>query len=565
MMFIELAVKSSLILGAALVAVALMGRRTAATRHVVLASALVATLSLPALAVVGPHWRVSSPIPFTKTSEQPVSRSIEVPEPVAHNAGSGLRVIQDRNRSSNFAPRWGTGASLALLTFVWLIGVAIAAVRLMAGIASATRLARDAAPLTNSDWNDSLASISDSLRLACEVALRTSDRAAVPLAWRLGRTCTLILPTAAKGWEADTRRAVLLHECGHLDRHDCVVRSLATLACGFWWFNPLAHFALRRLRGEQERACDDLVLAAGVAPVDYARQLFEIANRSVVANAEPTPIVAMVRRSELEDRMFAIVDRSRRRGTLSRRTRLIATVIVGVVVAVVGALRLSAARAQSGTMGVALLQGTGPGGPQFALMREVEEDTRVRVARALEAVSQDNDESVRAVAERALQTIRALPPGTVVVSRSCRGNCRPGSGGFASLACAVLFEAQSKMALWELESGVAGVRRAAVTKLRRESETGADALAELLRDSDPQVRSLAAIELDSVTFPPAVPGWIDLLLDKDDSLRERAAISLGVIGDPAAVDALTSVLLNDSNSDVRRQAARSLGLIAGGS
>jgi HEAT repeat protein len=107
-------------------------------------------------------------------------------------------------------------------------------------------------------------------------------------------------------------------------------------------------------------------------------------------------------------------------------------------------------------------------------------------------------------------------------------------------------------------------RRQAVTKLWRESETGAETLAELLRDPDPQIRRLAAIRLDSVTFPPAVPAWIDLLADQDDSLRERAAISLGAIGDPAAVDGLTSVLLNDSNPDVRRQAARSLGLIAAG-
>ena len=68
---------------------------------------------------------------------------------------------------------------------------------------------------------------------------------------------------------------------------------------------------------------------------------------------------------------------------------------------------------------------------------------------------------------------------------------------------------------------------------------------------------------DSVVFPPAVPGWIVLLGDSDESLRERAAISLGAIGDPSAIDPLTSTL-NDASPDVRRQAARSLGLIAAG-
>jgi HEAT repeat protein len=128
----------------------------------------------------------------------------------------------------------------------------------------------------------------------------------------------------------------------------------------------------------------------------------------------------------------------------------------------------------------------------------------------------------------------------------------------------VIFETETKMALWGLDSRIDTARRHAVTRLSAHSETGAGALAELLRDPDPEVRTLAAIRLDSMIFPPAVPGWIDLLVDKDDSLRERAVISLGAIGDPVAIDGLTSVLLNDPNPDVRRQAARSLGLIAAG-
>lgn len=131
-------------------------------------------------------------------------------------------------------------------------------------------------------------------------------------------------------------------------------------------------------------------------------------------------------------------------------------------------------------------------------------------------------------------------------------------------AAQVLFESETKMALLELARRTDTARRHAVPRLWAHSETGAEMLSELLGDPDPEVRALAAIRLDSVIFPPAVPRWIDLLADKDDSLRERAAISLGAIGDPAAVTALTSVLLDDPNPDVRRQAARSLSLIATG-
>ena len=553
-MLIELTVKSSMVLVASLAAVALMRRHSAATRHLVLASAFVATLALPALVIVGPRWRVPSWPRFPTTSPSS-SRSVEA-QPT-HGRDSALQALDTgRGDASTFQSRWTTDAWIRVLTIVWLIGVAVSGIRLLAGIAAAIRLAQDAHTLTSPNWNDSLTSIANSMTLAHRVALRTSAHASVPLAWRFGPTCTLILPVTAECWSSDARRAVLLHECGHLDRHDCAIRALAVLACGVWWFNPLAHVALRRLRREQERACDDLVLAAGIAPLDYARQLLEMARRSLTTTSAATAVVAMIHRTELEDRMFAIVDTSRRRGALSPRSRLLAIAVVVAAVAVLGGLRLSAARTQSFSAGAMSLQASGPGGPQFEWTREVDDETRRRVGGALDAASRDNDAQVRAVAERALQTIREMPQGTVAVSARCRGNCVVETG-LPSMATAIF-------SMLQLESRRETTRRQAVLRLSPHSETGAETLAGLLRDPDPEVRTLAAIRLDSVIFSPAVPGWIDLLVDEDDNLRERAAISLGAIGDPAAIDALTSVLLNDRNPDVRRQAARSLGRIATG-
>jgi beta-lactamase regulating signal transducer with metallopeptidase domain len=565
MMLVELTAKSSLVLSAALVAVAVLRHGSAATRHIVLASAFVTTLALPAIVVVGPHWHIPSLSRSTETRGPLLSGSVDPARRRANSDGTILHALQSSLGASDFRSHRPADYWVRVLTIIWLLGVAIHAVRLCLGIASSVRLVREAEPLTDSDWNESLTSVAHSMTLAHPVALCTSTRAAVPLAWRLGRSSTLILPPEAKRWEADTRRAVLLHECGHLYRHDCAIRSLAVLSCGLWWFNPLAYLALRRLRREQEQACDDAVLAAGMAPVDYARQLLEMARRSVAADLPRMPILAIVCRSELEDRMFAIVDRSRRRGPLSPQTRLVATTVVVAFVAALGGLRLSAAPTPSSTQGVVSLRATGPGGPLFEWTREVGEETRRRVAGALEATStRDSDAQVRAEADQILQTIRDMPTGTVILSESCRGNCLVGTKGLPSMA-ALMFETETKMALLELESRTEIMRRYAVARLSPHSETGADALAELLGDPDHEVRSLAAIRLDSVIFPPAVPRWIALLVDEDESLRERAAISLGVIGDPAAIDALTSALLNDPNADVRRQAARSLGRIATGS
>jgi len=192
--------------------------------------------------------------------------------------------------------------------------------------------------------------------------------------------------------------------------------------------------------------------------------------------------------------------------------------------------------------------------------RSVAEETRRRIGDVLSRLVGDSDDQVREAALHGLDAINALPRGTVVVASPCRGNCVVFD---ARMASAIMFEMETKHALFALSLDNT-VRRDAVFRLIGRTESSAEALAQLLQDPDPAIRSAAAIKFDSVVFPAAVPGWIALLTDNDASLRERAAISLGAIGDPSAIDPLEAALLNDASPDVRRQAVRSLALIAAG-
>jgi len=58
----------------------------------------------------------------------------------------------------------------------------------------------------------------------------------------------------------DERRLILAHEIQHQRRRDNAWNLLACLLCCLHWFNPLAWLAWRRLRQDQELACDAAVL-----------------------------------------------------------------------------------------------------------------------------------------------------------------------------------------------------------------------------------------------------------------------------------------------------------------
>jgi beta-lactamase regulating signal transducer with metallopeptidase domain len=59
----------------------------------------------------------------------------------------------------------------------------------------------------------------------------------------------------------EDRRLMLAHELAHRERGDTRVNSIAALWLCAFWFNPLAHWALGRIRFDQELACDAIVVS----------------------------------------------------------------------------------------------------------------------------------------------------------------------------------------------------------------------------------------------------------------------------------------------------------------
>ncbi|PYT32976.1 MAG: hypothetical protein DMG58_09005 [Acidobacteria bacterium] len=250
---------------------------------------------------------------------------------------------------------------------VWMAGAGVCLLRWRNGTRQVAGLRRKAAPLEQADVahvSGLVREAASELRLRRPVTVSIGDNGIVPMATGLLRPAVL-LPREAALWSRERLYIVLLHELAHIRRRDCVTQALAELAGSLYWFNPLVWLAIRRLRIERERACDDLVLSAGNKASDYAAHLLALA-RPLESGALASASVAMASSSHLETRLRSILNPQLDRRALTRVAGVTALVIAACLV-----LPLAAMRPQTGdarTVSGAVFDAAGAVVPEAAVV-----------------------------------------------------------------------------------------------------------------------------------------------------------------------------------------------------
>jgi beta-lactamase regulating signal transducer with metallopeptidase domain len=303
----------SMVLGLALAAVALLRRRSAALRHWILAAAIGCALMTPALELVVPAWHL---LP---------ARS---PEDVVIEPGT-LASYATTVTSDPAAITTGTftvGTLLTdvpigwLLVLMWLSGVVVAVAIVLIGLTRLGVFARRAERVRDRAWNEMAANASRAHGLDRPFLLLCSEHPTLVVTWGLFRP-RVMLPDGARRWSSERLRVVLFHEAAHIKRGDWGIQMAASLLRCVYWFNPLVWMACRALRNESERACDDLVLKAGVHGEDYARHLLAVAREAVLLRRW-SPATAIAHPSTLEGRIRAMLNARLNRQPLTRVARV---------------------------------------------------------------------------------------------------------------------------------------------------------------------------------------------------------------------------------------------------
>jgi beta-lactamase regulating signal transducer with metallopeptidase domain len=328
-------IKASVLLGATVIAQALLRRRaSAAIRHLVWTVAIVGLLLLPALSLALPDWRVVVRTAATNTADIPVVIDA-VTEPADSDRpstffGPGAGVVP----SAQLAVR--ISASTVIAT-VYAAGVLVMLMPLGIQWRTVRRLAREASEVQDSEWTRLFNECAGRMGVHRPVRLLRSRECSMPMAWGTCRPAILI-PAIAETWAENRRRAVILHELAHVARYDCLTQTLAFVTCALYWFHPAAWWVARRLRIERELACDDRVIAAGTQAREYASHLLEIAY-AFGNHRAPALAVSMAHPRQLESRMLAALDVARNRRLPALRVRLASAAIASALL-----LPLAAAR-----------------------------------------------------------------------------------------------------------------------------------------------------------------------------------------------------------------------------
>jgi HEAT repeat protein/beta-lactamase regulating signal transducer with metallopeptidase domain len=577
----DLVLKATLLFLSAGVASFLLRRRSAALRHVIWTLALAGVLVLPMLSMALPRWQLNLvTIEKAASFELPASSS---PLPASRSLAAAPESLSpapsiQRNRSASqsrvpdsITPPVPSRAPIswsALLLSAWMLGALLILTRLVAGVIAVQWMSRRTERVSDAPWLPQARALALELGISPRIVFLRSRGAAMPMAWGLFRPAVL-MPADADHWPAERLRIVLLHELAHVKRRDCLTHMLAQVSCALHWFNPLAWVAARHLRTERERACDDLVLAAGTRGPDYANQLIEIA-RVMRAGRFPAVLagasLAMAHRSELEGRLMAILDPSVPRAGLSRLRTSAATTIFAVGVLPLASVQpwQIAAADEPQPQQVATAQATPAPSPQPAPQPEPA------------SPSADEQRVLRnphRAGEIAATSVQSAVQGAIASGVQSNIETRVATSVSSSVvASAAATGAQMAVAHMDLGSVVEAALGTHVemqadarenSRAPREARGKADprtiaALTAALKDSDKDVRETALHALVQLRDPSVFDPLIQALSDASPDVREQAAFGLGQMHDRRAVDPLINAL-KDQNADVRQQAAFALG------
>jgi beta-lactamase regulating signal transducer with metallopeptidase domain len=298
----EMAWKSALIAGVALLLAAALRSRAAADRAAVLRVAVTLLLLLPLISLLLPKLQIEA----WEAEAVAVTRDIAAfALPEAASAVPAATAPQAALAAAPEPTIWDDPTLLFLI--LYLGGFAMAAARLGAGLWTLRGWTAGAREVDCPHWIEAFERARWAAEAPANLRLLVSDEAPSPLSWGLLRPVILIDRDTLD--EPDDADAILAHEIAHVVRRDWAVLMLTRVAAALFWFNPLVWILEREVVQQAEEAAD-IEAALWVEPARYAQTLVHWAQFNAGGLVPANSIAPSA--SALARRVRAILDARRR-------------------------------------------------------------------------------------------------------------------------------------------------------------------------------------------------------------------------------------------------------------
>ncbi|TET74926.1 MAG: M56 family metallopeptidase, partial [Candidatus Aminicenantes bacterium] len=357
----EYLIKSSLVLGFLLLLAFLSRKKSASLRHFLLSFSLISLLLIPFLSSITigwetrllPSWQTGKNSSYisnewAKSKENPIQgkhkdlnihkKNTQKPDVVKTDSANRGSLLSKLAAKKNFL-------GLILIT-LWSVGLIFLLTRIFLGLYGAYRLTRQGEKISGSPWQQLLQRFLKAIPLKRKVSLFTHKQAMVPLTWGVIKP-VIIIPDESRKWTKGQCSSALFHELSHIKRGDFLVKIIARISCAIFWFNPLSWLTFKIMKKEQEKACDELVLKAGVRPSTYAANLLLIKRSGQAHWNLPTTVLGAVGKSQLNERLIAILKKQFNSKEIKMKTKIMLSFTVILVITVIGLARPSHTAAYS--------------------------------------------------------------------------------------------------------------------------------------------------------------------------------------------------------------------------
>ncbi len=352
MSLLDASIKSLLLLALATAAALALVRASAATRHMIWGTTMIGLLLIPACALLLPQWRV---LPSWLSLESRFEQQSAISEPLVYKAPASDEPVETETHFASDPAQYETTSLLNIpdaivpaestvpptvirlsafaIVGIWAAGVSLCLLPVMFAflrLRHTERILRHYPPLTKKIVRRISA-------LAKELGVKpprilVGPPGAMPMVWSFAGS-RMLLPIDIEHWSPNRITSVLLHELVHLRRRDPTWFLIGLVARAVNWFNPLAWYAVHRLRLECERACDDHVLQMGVEASEYASHLLALSTSVRATSGTGSMAMAMASKPSVENRIVSILDAKKNRCdvTLRRASAMLFTVTACVV------------------------------------------------------------------------------------------------------------------------------------------------------------------------------------------------------------------------------------------